>query len=279
MKKVTLLAVMCLVALTAVAQEKADIEVSYTAVSPNMKTGKGEVKNQYILLANAATSKFYSPRTEYIDSLNSTPEGVAKYQEMTRNAYLGGKIDEIPRKDGSYYVLKTSADNTARVYDTVGLDKFTYTEPRGEWNWEIADTIKTILGYPCYAASTDYHGRKWTAWFTPDIPLQNGPWKLGGLPGLILEAEADGGQYSFIATGLQQTDRTIGEVYRGHEFEETTRNDFLKNKRSFLDNTLSRLNAQLGGVSITKVQDENGNDISDAIFATRSTVDFIETDY
>lgn len=109
--------------------------------------------------------------------------------------------------------------------------------------------------------------------------MQNGPWKFDGLPGLILEASAEGNQYSFIATGIQQTDKIITPMYLADEYEKTTRLDFLKSKRSFLDNTLSRLNAQLGDISITKVEDENGNEISGSIFASRETVDFIETDY
>ena len=102
MKKILTLIIVCFVAIAAMAQNKADIEVSYTAISPNMRTGKIEVKNQYILLANASESKFYSPKTEYIDSLNSTPEGKAKYQEITRNAYLGGKMDQLPT---TYYTI------------------------------------------------------------------------------------------------------------------------------------------------------------------------------
>ncbi len=217
--------------------------------------------------------------TEYIDSLNSTPAGVAKYQEMTRNACFGGKMDEMPRKDGSYYILKSFPKNQVSTYDASGLDKFTYDEPFEFWNWEIGETTKDILGYECVEASTDYHGRKWTVWFTPEIPIQNGPWKFGGLPGLILEAVSEGGQYRFTATGIRQTEKSITPLYRVTDYEKTTRRDFLKNKRSFLDNTLSRINAQLGGINITKVEDENGNDISGSIFASRDTVDFIEIDY
>ncbi len=279
MKRLITSIIWCFVAIAAVAHQKADIEVSYVAISPNMKNGKDEVKNQYILLANSTESKFYSSQTEYIDSLNSTPEGVAKYQEMTRNAYFGGKMDEMPRKDGSYYVLKDSPTKNISTYDTAGLDKFTYDEPFEVWNWEIGEETKDILGYECVEASTDYHGRKWTVWFTPEIPIQNGPWKLGGLPGLILEAVSEGGQYSFVATGIQKTEKNIVPLYLASDYEKTTRQDFLKNKRSFLDNTLSRINAQLGGIGITKVEDENGNDISGSIFASRDTVDFIETDY
>ena len=75
MKQILTSIIVCFVAIAAIAQNKADIEVSYTAMSPNFKNGKVDVKNQYVLLANATESKFYSPITEYIDSLNSTPEG------------------------------------------------------------------------------------------------------------------------------------------------------------------------------------------------------------
>lgn len=267
------------VAATPAMTQTADIEVSYTAMSPNFKTGKVEVKNDYILRANNSESKFFSPMTEYIDSLNSTPEGQAIYQEMTRNAYLSNKIDQMPRKDGSYYVVKLLDKNLVRYYDSAGLDKYFYEETPEVWNWEISLDTKNILGYECIEATTNYHGRKWTVWFSPEIPVQNGPWKFDGLPGLILEATSDDALYSFVATGIQQTEKLIGTVFLADEYEKTIRKDFLKDKRNFLDNTLSRLNAQLGGVNVVKVEDENGNDISGSIFASRETVDFIETDY
>ncbi|MDE5969330.1 MAG: GLPGLI family protein [Muribaculaceae bacterium] len=51
--------------------------------------------------------------------------------------------------------------------------------------WEIADETRDILGYQCFKATTDYRGRQWTAWFTPKIPMQDGPWKFCGLPVLF----------------------------------------------------------------------------------------------
>ena len=128
---------MCFVAIAAMAQNKADIEVSYTAMSPNFKNGKVDVKNQYVLLANAKESKFYSLITEYIDSLNSTPDGLDLLTEMTRTAALSGRYDDIPRKDGSYYVVKSISDNTLRYYDSASLDKYVYEETPEEWTWEI----------------------------------------------------------------------------------------------------------------------------------------------
>jgi len=278
MKQISIFLFMCLVAIAANAQT-ADIEVSYEAHHPNLRNGKDDLESQYILLANSNESKFYSPKTEYVDSLNSTPDGKAKLNEMTRNAYLGGKLDDIPRSDGSYYVVKSG--NKYTYYDNSGLEKYVYEEPVAELGWEIGDSTKTILGYECVMASVNYHGRRWTAWFSPEIPVIAGPWKLTGLPGLILEATADGNQYSFIATGIQQTDKHITPIYLANDYEKTDRIKFLRARRSFLDNPLGKINAQFAGsgVSVSKVQNEDGSDASGSLFVPASVVDLIETDY
>lgn len=282
MKQTITILSMCIMAITANAQSKADIEVSYAAHHPNLRNGKDDITSRYILLANADESKFYSPMTEYVDSLNSTPEGKAKLNEMTRNAYLGGKLDDIPRSDGSYYVVKSCKDSKYRYYDNSGLEKYVYEEPLAEIQWEIVDdSTKTVLGYECLMATADYHGRRWIAWFSPEIPMNAGPWKLAGLTGLILEATADGGQYRFEATGIRQTDRTITPLYLTAEYEKTDRIRFLKARRSFLDNPLGKINAQFAGsgVSVGRVQNEDGSDATGSIFVPASVVDLIETDY
>lgn len=265
--------IVCLVTTAAAAQTKADIEISYTMTSPNMRTGKlGDSTHQYILLANVKESKFYSPRTEQIDSLCSTPDGEAKFKEMQRAAVFGGNLDDMPRRDGSMYVLKSTESGVMRVYDKAGMDQYVVEQPFEILEWTlVADSTKNVLGYDCVMATADYHGRKWTVWFTPEIPVQTGPWKLAGLPGLILEADADNGVYSFVATGIQNSDRPIMPVYLADRYEKTTRKDFLKAKRSFFDNPLGQINAKYGisGVVVS----------GDVKFADASEVDLIETDY
>lgn len=89
--------------------------------------------------------------------------------------------------------------------DKVFREKFRITEPLEQPKWEIiADSTKQILDYHCQMARCSFKGRTWTAWFTTDIPLDNGPWKLCGLPGLILRAYDAKQQYIFNCVGMKQ---------------------------------------------------------------------------
>lgn len=65
--------------------------------------------------------------------------------------------------------------------------------------WILINRKSIILGYSCQEASTTFKGRKYSVWFTPDIPCSSGPWKLKGLPGMILKAIDSTGQISFEA--------------------------------------------------------------------------------
>ena len=274
MGKITTILAMCMLALTATAQENAVIEVSYDASRVNLRDGSNITPNKYILLANGNESKFYSPRTEYLDSLQSTPEGDAKYKEMTRGAYMSGKLDEMPRRDGSYYIFKSMKDGKIRYYDVNGVEKYWYEEELPQIDWVLTDSIKDILGYECQMATGNLHGRNWTVWFTSEVPVMNGPWKFSGLPGLILEAIDDSGLYTFTATGIQKSVQPMVPIYSADNYEKINRTDFLKAKRQFTDNPMATINTQLSasGISIGGT----GNEIQ---FKSREEVDFIETDY
>ena len=77
-----------------------------------------------------------------------------------------------------------------------------YTEPTEMPVWQILPETKELLGYGCQLATCDFRGRQWYAWFSPDIPINEGPWKLFGLPGLVLEAWDSKKHYAYKAVGL-----------------------------------------------------------------------------
>ena len=259
------LIIVCFIAITALAQNKADIEVSYNYKHFH-RTGK-EQNHQMILLANTSYSKFYNPITEYLDSLESTPEGRDTYNQMKMAAFTSGNMKNVPKRSIPMYIFKNKDGNT-EVFDGNITSMFRYTEPYETQSWEIGDSTKNILGYDCLMASSDYHGRHWTVWFTPDIPIQDGPWKLSGLPGLILEAQEESGQHQFTATGINAPAKPITPNLGADHYEKTDRISMLKALRKFEDNPVAGLSASMG-VSI-KVRQEVKVD---------KTLDFLETDY
>ena len=79
---------------------------------------------------------------------------------------------------------------------TLGQE-FIYNEPMVKTDWILEPGDTTIVSYHCKKAICNFRGRKWTAWYTLDIPISEGPWKIDGLPGMILKAYDSKGQYSF----------------------------------------------------------------------------------
>ncbi len=68
---------------------------------------------------------------------------------------------------------------------------FYVAEKTPKINWELQNETKQIGNLLAYKARGKFRGRYYTAWYTLEIPLPYGPWKLQGLPGLILEAYDD----------------------------------------------------------------------------------------
>ena len=78
-----------------------------------------------------------------------------------------------------------------------------YSEPIPRQSWIISFEMQEILGYTCQKATCHFRGRNYVAWFAPDIPVRQGPWKLGGLPGLILKAHDADTLYTFEAVKIE----------------------------------------------------------------------------
>lgn len=75
-----------------------------------------------------------------------------------------------------------------------------------KFNWKIENEKQKIGSYNTQKATTEYGGRKWTAWFSVDLPFQDGPYKFYGLPGLIVKIEDDGKNYSWELKGNKKVD-------------------------------------------------------------------------
>ena len=88
------------------------------------------------------------------------------------------------------------------------------------FDWTISDDTATFLDYSCQRATLSFRGRNYEAWFTPQIPINDGPWKFSGLPGLILKVRDTEGLFDFECVGLQYLDTPYAiEIPSGKYFE------------------------------------------------------------
>lgn len=79
-----------------------------------------------------------------------------------------------------------------------------YEEGMPAFKWQMMPERKTVLNYQCQKAVTTYRGRDYTAWFTTAIPIPEGPWKFGGLPGLIMQITDSKNEYEYMCIGIQK---------------------------------------------------------------------------
>jgi len=99
-------------------------------------------------------------------------------------------------------LYKSYKTKTLTYQDMVGGKRFIVKDAYPEINWQILDSTKYIKGLTCQKAEGDFRGRHYIAWFTDKIPIPDGPWKLGGLPGLILWAYDEKKQFIFEAQSI-----------------------------------------------------------------------------
>ena len=80
------------------------------------------------------------------------------------------------------------------------VQNFNYVE-KINFNWILSNESQKIENYNTQKATTDFGGRKWNAWFTTEIPINDGPYKFFGLPGLIVKIEDSEKEYSWTLKG------------------------------------------------------------------------------
>ncbi len=101
--------------------------------------------------------------------------------------------------------------------------------------WQMVEETDTILGYVCQKACLTYAGRDYTAWFTTEIPINDGPWKFWGLPGLILKVVDKEELFEWVAIGLENIDGDI--VMNKGDYEKANPTQF----RDFINRATSSI--------------------------------------
>lgn len=212
-------------------------------------------------------SKFSSYKNLSVDSLI-----MSSSSEQITAAVINGQLS-----NGEFMTIyKNYPEGRLTHTEKICQDWLRYDESMPQLDWQLTDSTANILGYDCQAATCSFRGRDWTVYYCEDIPVMDGPWKLHGLPGLIMRAADSKGEYTFECIGIKSVaDRPI-TVYKV-PFNVTDRKKYYDTKHRWDVNPYAYFEATTGGhVTVT---DEAGNVLADEYDPIPLPYDYIELDW
>ena len=110
--------------------------------------------------------------------------------------------------------------------------QYHYTEPWPSMQWTLESEKQPICGYQCQRATCHWRGRDYVAWFTSAIPMKSGPWKFGGLPGLIMKIYDTKHLYTWEAVSVENGSFPILQLEERF-FKDSNRKKVLKMQRDW----------------------------------------------
>ncbi|MDF2552414.1 MAG: hypothetical protein K0R77_1689 [Chryseobacterium sp.] len=160
-------------------------------------TDKADVKKEMMLLdIDKNGSSYYSQDKFVADSTSKA--------DLEKQLKLNPNNINISRRDKpgmvSYKVTKQYPDFKTYLFTRISSDSYKIEEDQKP-EWKILPDKQKIGEYNSQKATTNFGGREWTAWFSTDLPFQDGPYKFYGLPGLIVKIEDKTGSHSMTLVG------------------------------------------------------------------------------
>jgi len=101
------------------------------------------------------------------------------------------------------YIIIDYNRREINIVEDLGRKVFLVKDNFVEKKWILQNETKIIDNILCYKAKTSFRGNNWEVWYAPSIPYPYGPWKLNGLPGLILEAKSSDDFYAFVVEKIE----------------------------------------------------------------------------
>ena len=199
------------------------------------------------------------PVTDSLLIAVQTANGVTK--SFPYNSYN----KQTKKKTDSYYTQKAAQMHMGDVFlnypegritvqEELYPSRYQTDEPLQKPKWNLSEQEDSIFGYLCRAAETIFRGKTWKAFYTEEVPASIGPWKLGGLPGMITKVEDKEGIHSFTLCGLLNEEQPLifteylnwfvpqmnsGKMSMARQridYQKMTAKKFLKHKKKVLGN-------------------------------------------
>lgn len=196
-------------------------QVSIKTDSADAKSVKTELAN---LDVSPTKSIFYGDNRLKRDSIFSRARQTGSFNfDRSQFENLQSNLD--------FVIEKNYVDQSLLFKSRISRDEYSYAETP-KFAWKILPETVKIGDYNTQKAEMNYGGRTWNAWFTTDIPVQDGPYKFSGLPGLIVKIEDSKDNYSFDLMESKKIDQLASFDTRGNTVK-LSKENFVKQSNAY----------------------------------------------
>ena len=171
-------------------KEKFDYEVIYK-LSFKLDSTLVNPESEYMMLYMGKDYSYYISRAQ-------------NFEDEIKVKGNSGSTPQNALTNFHYQILKEIKSDRLFYVHQIASDRFYFGQDKNIFNWQIETETKEIKGYKVQKAITNFAGRDYVAWFTPDVPISDGPYKFNGLPGLILEISDVENEWNFEFFGLKK---------------------------------------------------------------------------
>ncbi|MFT3826592.1 MAG: GLPGLI family protein [Chitinophagaceae bacterium] len=151
-------------------------------------------------------------------------------------------------------LFQHTKENKLNKVATYGMSSYLIETPLPKIDWKITKETREIGNFKCQKATGNYAGRTYTAWFAPDLPFKNGPWKLSGLPGLILEATDSKNEVLFLFKEISKDTTGQDTGINTERLITTSEKAFERAKETWINDPVGVMQSQLPAGSTAKVR-------------------------
>lgn len=240
-------------------------------------TDKADVKKEMMLLDIDKSGSQYYSRDKFV--ADSTAKADLEKQLKSSPGNISVNRRERPGQV-SFRVTKQYPDFKTFLFRNISTDQYKISEEKKP-EWKILPDKEKIGEYNAQKATTSFGGRQWTAWFSTEIPFQDGPYKFYGLPGLIVKIEDASGSHSMTLIGNKtvqssvpgketQLPENIQIIGMGGKEVEVTKDQFKKAWKAYANDPSKNMREMMmknGGDSNTKMvfkmKTADGKELSD----------------
>ncbi len=180
----------------------ARVRYTYTNKNDTLANGKPRIEN--MLLFFGKNTSLY---TSY-DKIRHEISEEQKFWAMIESGGGRGKSVFVIDDSNSKWMTTTSylffvKENKFYTKEMFSLKSYLVEETAPTIDWKISKDTLSFSGLSCQKATATFEDNNWVAWYAPSVPFQGGPWKLNGLPGLIVEAYDVDKQVYFQFAGIE----------------------------------------------------------------------------